>query len=55
MYIPYFFINSGWEMYFAMWVNGIPFDLVHCGGNFVLTLVLYKPLHTLLRQLVEKS
>ena len=55
MYIPYFFINGGWEMYFAMWVNGIPFDLVHCGGNFVLTLVLYRPLHALLTRLVEKS
>lgn len=55
MYIPYFFINGGWEMYFAMWVNGIPFDLVHCVGNFVLTLVLYRPLHTLLTRLVKKS
>ena len=24
--------------------SGIPFDLIHCGGNFVMTLVLYKPL-----------
>ena len=54
MYIPYFFINGGWEMYFAMWVNGIPFDLAHCIGNFVLTLVLYPPLHALLKKLTAR-
>ena len=41
--IPYLFIG-GWEMAFSYWLSGIPFDLVHCAGNFVLTLVLYKPL-----------
>ena len=55
MYLEYFAINGGWEMFLAMWVNGIPFDLVHCGGNFVLTLVLYRPLHALLTRLVEKT
>ncbi len=28
----------------AYFLSGIPFDLVHCAGNFVLTLVLYRPL-----------
>lgn len=27
----------------AWWVAGIPWDIVHCVGNFVLMLVLYKP------------
>ena len=45
MYLEYFAINGGWEMFAAMWVNGIPFDLAHCGGNFVLTLVLFQPLY----------
>ena len=34
----------------AKWVSGIPFDLLHCGGNFAIALVLWKPL----RQLLEK-
>ncbi|MEG2769933.1 MAG: hypothetical protein RR902_03865 [Oscillospiraceae bacterium] len=29
---------------FAFWISGIPFDLLHCGGNFVTTLLLFKPL-----------
>ena len=41
--IPYLFIG-GWEMAFSYWLSGIPFDLVHCLGNFVLTLILYRPL-----------
>ena len=45
MYLEYFAINGGWEMFLAMWVSGIPFDLAHCGGNFVLTLVLFQPLY----------
>ena len=45
MYLEYFAINGGWEMFLTMWVSGIPYDLAHCGGNFVLTLVLFQPLY----------
>lgn len=34
----------------AKWVSGIPYDLLHCAGNFVMALLLFKPL----RQLLEK-
>ena len=50
MYLEYFAINGGWEMFFAMWVSGIPYDLAHCGGNFVLTLVLYRPLYKVMQR-----
>ena len=44
--IPYFFIGgpAGGVSY---WISGIPFDLVHCASNTLLTLVLWKPLRTL--------
>ena len=35
----------------AKWVNGIPFDLLHCAGNFVIALMLFVPLRKLLTQL----
>lgn len=41
--IPYFFIG-GFAMGSAYWVAGIPFDLVHCAGNFFLCLILWRPL-----------
>ena len=41
--LPYLFIG-GWSMALSYWAGGILFDLTHCAGNFVLTLILYKPL-----------
>ena len=38
----------------AKWASGIPFDLLHCGGNFVIALVLFKPLRTLLSKLYTR-
>ena len=35
----------------AKWVSGIPFDLLHCGGNFAMALILWKPMKTLLDKL----
>ena len=33
------------------WISGIPFDIAHCAGNFVIALVMFKPL----RKLLEKQ
>ena len=46
--IPYF-ISGGPFAAFAYWSAGIPYDILHCLGNFVLTLTLYKPLLRLLK------
>ena len=35
----------------AKWVSGIPFDLLHCGGNFAIALVLWQPMRKLLEKL----
>ncbi len=35
----------------AKWISGIPFDLLHCGGNFVIALLLFKPMRTLMEKL----
>jgi len=41
--IPYIF-TSGIAGAFAWWVAGIPWDLVHGIANFIIMLVLYKPM-----------
>ena len=33
------------------WISGIPFDLMHCGGNFAIAMILWKPLRKLLEKL----
>lgn len=42
---------GGWEYAAAKWVSGIPFDILHCGGNFAIALIMWKPLRRLLERL----
>ena len=56
--VPYFFIGlagggfaQGMRQLFAWWVAGIPYDLIHGAGNFILMLALYRPIHTLLTRI----
>lgn len=51
--IPYLFIG-GFGLTATYIINGIPFDLLHCGGNLVVGLILIKPLHRLMQRLVVK-
>lgn len=41
--IPYL-ISGGLGAALAYWAAGIPYDILHCAGNFVLTLVLFRPI-----------
>ena len=38
----------------AKWASGIPFDIMHCAGNFVLALLLFKPMRELMEKLYAK-
>ena len=56
--VPYFFIGfagggaaQGLRQMFAWWVAGIPYDLLHGAGNFLLMLALYRPVSNLLIRL----
>ena len=42
---------GGFGYAIAKWVSGIPFDIAHCAGNFVISLVLFKPLRGLVEML----
>lgn len=43
-------IRSGLHAGFTWWVAGIPFDIVHGIGNFVLMAVLYKPVRLAMKR-----
>lgn len=47
--IPYLFIG-GWNMAVTWWIAGIPYDIIHCVSNFVLCLLLFKPLCAVMRK-----
>lgn len=42
---------GGFSYAIAKWVSGIPFDIAHCGGNFVIALLLFAPLRKLFARL----
>ena len=45
---------GGFSYAAAKWVSGIPFDLTHCIGNFVIALLLFYPLRQLVTKLYSK-
>ena len=50
-----YLVSGGWAFALSWWVQGIPFDLLHCAGNFVLALTLFEPCKKLLTRLVGRS
>ena len=51
---PVYLVTAGPLAAFSWWVAGLPTDLVHCAGNFVITLVLYRPLRRVMRALSSR-
>lgn len=47
-------VTGGPAFAVSWWVSGIPYDLLHCGGNFVIALVLFVPLRKVLGKLYEQ-
>lgn len=52
--IPFFIIGDK-SMVIASIINGIPFDVTHCISNYLLTLILFKPLYNLLDWIKRKE
>ena len=48
--IPYLFIG-GIGAAISYWVNGILFDLLHCGGNVIATALLFGPGYKIMKRL----
>ena len=42
---------GGWAYALTKWISGIPFDVLHCAGNFGIALILFKPLRGVLEKL----
>ena len=52
--IPYLFIG-GPAMMFNWWIAGIPFDLIHGASNFVVMLLLYKPVRRVMDRIASDT
>lgn len=45
---------GGFSYAATKWVSGIPFDIAHCVGNFVIALLLFVPLRRLMEKLYQQ-
>ena len=48
-----YWVSGGWAFALSWWASGIPFDLLHCAGNFAMALVLFRPCKTVLTRLMK--
>lgn len=51
---PVYLFVGGPGFAVSWWASGIPYDIAHCAGNFVLALVLFVPLRNLMETLYQK-
>ena len=51
---PVCLLSGGSAFAVSWWLSGIPYDLAHCAGNFVMTLLLYRPCVGALRRLYTR-
>ncbi len=51
---PVYAVMGGFDYAVRWWIAGIPFDISHAIGNFVIALVLFAPLRKLLTRLYGK-
>ncbi len=51
---PVYWFTGGWALAVSWWVSGLPMDLLHGCGNFVIALVLFRPLRRCLVRLIGR-
>lgn len=50
---PYLFVG-GLSAAFSYWISGVPFDIIHCIGNVLSVLLLWKPFYSVLIRLKKR-
>lgn len=52
---PVRLVIGGAEYALSWWISGISYDLLHCGGNFIMALLLFVPLRKLVERLYRSG
>lgn len=50
-----YWVSGGWQFALSWWIQGIPFDALHCAGNFVMALALFRPCRRVLTRLLDRK
>ncbi len=53
LYAPVYYVIGGFGYAVSWWISGIPFDILHGAGNFLLILLLFSPLNRVGRRLLN--
>lgn len=48
LYIPLYIFYGGLEFAIGWWISGLTFDIAHCVSNFILCMILFKPITNIL-------
>lgn len=54
LYIPLYVITGDVAFAMTWWVSGIPYDIVHCIANFILCILLFKPIVNAISKLTKQ-
>ena len=52
--IPVDVVIGGLGYALSKWISGIPFDIAHCIGNFVMALILFSPMCALMEKMNQR-
>ncbi len=51
--LPYAVVSPSYAL--TYWIAGIPYDILHCAGNFTVTLLLGKPIDTAFKRVIKHN
>ena len=54
LYIPLYMVSGGLAFAITWWISGLPYDFIHCISNFVLCMILFKPITTILLKIAKQ-
>lgn len=52
---PVYALSGGWAFALSWWLSGIPWDAMHCAGNFALALALFRTLRGVVEGLARRA
>lgn len=53
LYIPLYMISGGFTFALTWWASGIPYDIIHGVANFIICIILFKPISRTLMKLKQ--
>ena len=55
LYIPLYIVLGGPTFAMTWWISGLPYDFIHCVSNFILCIILFKPIINILLKTINRQ